>query len=173
MESTASPVANTNGNNPTPSKINGDITSISTTVPAIATLSPNVPPAHLVVLAAYPITVLLGILSNYPQDSYFSRKDNFVNVYFLKFTWAWSSIVFFAHVARIPQKLAPLARYAMATIWWILVTQWCFGGPIMDRVFRGTGGVCQLAKNEDFPDIITSAICRSSGGAWNGGHDLV
>jgi Inositol phospholipid synthesis and fat-storage-inducing TM len=43
----------------------------------------------------------------------------------------------------------------------------------MDRVFRGTGGVCQLAKNEDFPDIITSAICRSSGGAWNGGHDLV
>lgn len=40
-------------------------------------------------------------------------------------------------------------------------------------MFRGTGGICQLVRNEDYPDIFTSAVCRSSGGAWNGGHDLV
>lgn len=41
------------------------------------------------------------------------------------------------------------------------------------KVFRGTGGICQLARNEEFPNVFTSAVCRSSGGAWNGGHDLV
>ena len=40
-------------------------------------------------------------------------------------------------------------------------------------MFRGTGGFCQFAKDEDFPAILTSAVCRSSGGTWNGGHDLV
>jgi hypothetical protein len=41
------------------------------------------------------------------------------------------------------------------------------------KVFRGTGGICQLAQHEEFPNIFTSAVCRSSGGAWSGGHDLV
>ena len=48
--------------------------------------------------------------------------------------WAWTSIAFFLHVARVPQKIGPVARYVSATIWWILVTQWCFGAPIMDKV---------------------------------------
>jgi len=45
--------------------------------------------------------------------------------------------------------------------------------PELMKVFRGTGGMCEIAKEEDFPSILTSAICKSSGGAWNGGHDLV
>ena len=43
----------------------------------------------------------------------------------------------------------------------------------MDKVFRGTGGICEIAKNEEFPNVFTSAVCRSSGGVWGGGHDLV
>jgi hypothetical protein len=43
----------------------------------------------------------------------------------------------------------------------------------MDKLFRGTGGICQIAKDKEFPNVFTSALCRSSGGAWSGGHDLV
>ena len=138
-----------------------------------ASLTPRLPLTQIAIVATYPITVLLGLVSNHPPDSYFARRDNFINVYFLKFAWFWTSIAFFAHVVRVPRKVAPLVRYLAATVVWYLVTQWCFGPPIMDKVFRGTGGICQLAKDEDFPKIFTSAVCRSSGGAWSGGHDLV
>ena len=148
-------------------------------------LIPKLVPIQVLIFACYPLTVFLGILSNHPRESYFSRKDNFINVLFLKSSWGWTSLAFFAHLIGVPQKVGPLVRYGVATIWWYLVTQWCFGPPIMDKVFfyfknliddqvfRGTGGICQLAKNEEFPNIFTSAVCRSSGGAWNGGHDLV
>jgi hypothetical protein len=122
-------------------------------------------------------------VSNRPPESYFARKDNFVNVYFLKFGWLWTSLAFFAHTSQVTNVIGPFVRYVVATIWWYLVTQWCFGPPIMDKVciaryelmkvFRGTGGICEIAKEEDFPMIVTSAVCRSSGGEWNGGHDLV
>jgi hypothetical protein len=130
METSALPLEKTNGSVPSPPKVNGN--AISTT--PSPTFTPKLSPFQIVILAAYPITVLLGILSNYPQDSYFSRKDNFINIVFLKFTWGWTSLAFFLHLARVPQKVAPLARYATATIWWTLVTQWAFGAPIMDKV---------------------------------------
>jgi hypothetical protein len=136
-------------------------------------LTPRLLPVQIIILAVYPVAVIMGLVSNHPQDSYFARKDNVINLYLLKFAWFWTSIAFFAHVVRVPNKVAPTVRYLAATTVWYLVTQWCFGPPIMDKVFRGTGGICQLAKDEEFPNVFTSAVCRSSGGAWSGGHDLV
>ena len=115
---------------PTTPKGNGTATTKLTT----PTLTPKLIPIQIIIFASYPITVLLGIVSNHTTESYFSRKNNIINVLFLKFTWAWTTIAFFAHVARIPQKVAPIARYLIATTWWYLVTQWCFGPPIMDKV---------------------------------------
>jgi hypothetical protein len=170
MEATASsPSMRTTDMIASTSKPNGTTPS----KPATPSLTPKLIPIPVMLFAVYPITVLLGILSNQPPESYFSRKDNLINVLFLKSAWLWTSFAFFSHIARVPQKIGPVARYGVATIWWYLVTQWCFGPPIMDKVFRGTGGICQLAKNEEFPNIFTSAVCRSSGGAWSGGHDLV
>ena len=110
-----------------------------------ASLTPRLLPIQIIILAIYPITVVLGLVSNHPQDSYFARKDNLINVYLLKFAWFWATIAFFVHVVRVPKKLGPLVRYLAATIVWYLVTQWCFGPPIMDKLFRGTGGICQIA----------------------------
>ncbi|KAL8933101.1 MAG: hypothetical protein Q9211_005962, partial [Gyalolechia sp. 1 TL-2023] len=39
-----------------------------------------------------------------------------------------------------PQRLRSLGRWAVATVWWMLVTQWCFGPALIDRGFRITGG---------------------------------
>jgi Inositol phospholipid synthesis and fat-storage-inducing TM len=93
----------------------------------------NLVTIELVLLAVYPVTVILGMISNHPRESYFALKNNFINVYFLKFAWAWTTIAFIPHLIQLPRKAAPLARYAVATIWWFLVTQWCFGPPIMDK----------------------------------------
>jgi len=165
-----SPPNKTNGPFPTPPQnTNGSLYTKSFP----ASLTPRLLPIQIIILVIYPITVLLGLVSNHPPDSYFARKDNFINVYLLKFAWFWTTIVFFAHVVRVPRKMAPVVRYLAATIVWYLVTQWCFGPPIMDKVFRGTGGICQIAKDQEFPNVFTSAVCRSSGGAWSGGHDLV
>jgi Inositol phospholipid synthesis and fat-storage-inducing TM len=116
---------------PTSPKSNRTVPSKHTT----PSLTPKLVHIQIIIFTVYPITVLLGILSNHPRESYFARKDNFLNVLFLKVAWAWTSLAFFSHIARVPQKVGPLARYGVATIWWYLVTQWCFGPPIMDKVY--------------------------------------
>lgn len=130
MQSTTSPSSGTAKNTSSASKENGFLPQTTTN----PTLTPSFEPVRLALLALYPFTVFLGFLSNHPPDSYFARKDNFINVLFLKFAWGWTSLAFIAHATRVPQKIGPTARYAVATIWWYLVTQWCFGPPIMDKV---------------------------------------
>ncbi|KAI8949609.1 Fat storage-inducing transmembrane protein [Xylaria longipes] len=70
------------------------------------------------------------------------------------------------------------ARWALVTGWWILVTQWCFGPPLIDRGFRFTGGKCEVAYDAvsagtaDQKEFVTAAACRTAGGSWSGGHDI-
>lgn len=131
MESTTTS-STSDANGTTVQKPNGNI--IKPHKDTAPSLFPKLDSVQLVILTVYPITVLLGVLSNHPADSYFSRKDNFINIYFLKFGWLWTSVAFFAHIASVPQTVGPFVRYITATVWWYLVTQWCFGPPIMDKV---------------------------------------
>lgn len=131
MESTISASKKEPDNTQSAQKPNGSASSHR----APTSLAPRFVPVQLVIFALYPITVLLGIISNHPTESYFARKNNLVNVLFLKAAWAWTSLAFLLHVVRVPQKIGPLARYMTATVWWYLVTQWCFGPPIMDKVY--------------------------------------
>lgn len=57
-------------------------------------------------------------------------------------------------------------RYTIATLWFILFTQWCFGVPLMDKIFVLTGGGCQ--GQDSAP---SSSLCRNVGGKWIGGYD--
>jgi len=131
MERTPSSSMHSANDMPTSPKANGAASPKQTS----PFLTPKLVPIHIIIFIIYPITVVLGILSNHPRESYFARKDNFINVLFLKSAWAWTSLAFFSHIARVPQKVGPWARYGVATIWWYLVTQWCFGPPIMDKVY--------------------------------------
>lgn len=130
METDSSPPLKTNGIAPSTQKANIYLHS----KPSTPSLTPKLGLHQIAILAAYPITVFLGMISNHPSESYFALKGNFLNVFFLKFAWGWTSLAFFMHVARIPRKLVPIGRYAIATLLWYLVTQWCFGPPIMDKV---------------------------------------
>jgi Inositol phospholipid synthesis and fat-storage-inducing TM len=62
-----------------------------------------------------------------------------------------------------------LIRYAIATTWFILFTQWCFGLPLMDKIFVWTGGSCQGTSNPI--NDPSSSLCRNVGGKWLGGFD--
>ncbi|XXH05144.1 hypothetical protein Hte_011569 [Hypoxylon texense] len=136
--------------------------------------------------------------------SYFARKDNVFNVVFVKRGWAWITISFFLFVvthpsfrlnnrnvnsssssssststsASIRKVQTAVARWLLVTAAWALVTQWCFGPPLIDRGFRFTGGRCEVAAEAvaegvaDKADAFTAAACRAAGGRWSGGHDI-
>ncbi|ODV92323.1 hypothetical protein CANCADRAFT_908 [Tortispora caseinolytica NRRL Y-17796] len=122
------------------------------------------------------------------QDSYYANKKNILNVYVVKIGWLWTTIAFALIVLRQTQRNGKFAtketytsilRYALATGWWYLFTQWFFGPPLMDRVFLGTGGYCAHYLTPDQTlfhpvsgeIILSSAVCRSSKGLWRNGHD--
>lgn len=164
-------------------------------------------PLEAAALLVYPIILTFGTLFSllspqvrnapyYPalqahsQDpvlspSYFARKSNVFNVYFVKRGWAWVSLAFFVFVYTHPavrtaqQKTRALVRWGLVTTWWVLVTQWCFGPALIDRSFLYTGGKCDLAEAKldegadvSGKDIFTAVACRAAGGSWRGGHDI-
>lgn len=45
------------------------------------------------------------------------------------------------------------------------MTQWCWGPPLIDRLFAATGGTCSV------PSLTYSIECKRAGGQWEGGHD--
>ncbi|RPB15364.1 hypothetical protein P167DRAFT_468960, partial [Morchella conica CCBAS932] len=139
--------------------------------------------------SVYPATLLLGSVystlspDTASTDSYFSRKSNFANIFFVKYGWLWTTLVFALHLTRLrsPSRPQALLRYALATLWWVAVTQWFFGAPIMDRTFTLTGGACRAVMRDPgaVKEVLgekvlaaTSAACKLAGGRWRGGHDL-
>ncbi|KAK0622543.1 inositol phospholipid synthesis and fat-storage-inducing TM-domain-containing protein [Immersiella caudata] len=116
--------------------------------------------------------------------SYFARKDNLLNILFVKRGWAWITLAFFVFVFTHPtldnsaRRARATVRWAVVTTWWIFVTQWFFGPAIIDRGFRWSGGRCQVAGNEvdrgtaSTKEVFTNAACKSVGGRWAGGHDI-
>ncbi|KAK3073734.1 hypothetical protein LTR53_004431 [Teratosphaeriaceae sp. CCFEE 6253] len=167
-------------------------------------------------IAIYPTTLLLGSIfstlhpatrhatynptsqSYDPRDapSYFAKKSNLFNVYFVKIGWVWITAAFFlfafTHSSLGPplrpvvtkRRLQAVLRYAWITAVWVAVTQWFFGPPIIDRSFQWTGGMCQLIDDESFAaraekadmsaaeKAFTHSACKVIGGQWKGGHDI-
>ena len=121
--------------------------------------------------------------------SYFARKSNIFNVVFVKRGWGWTTFAFVFFLLTHPsggptaleltvRRLRAGVRWALVTGWWFLVTQWCFGAPLIDRGFRWTGGQCELGEREveagtaRAGEVITAVACKSAGGRWHGGHDI-
>ncbi|KAI9164550.1 hypothetical protein H9P43_008409 [Blastocladiella emersonii ATCC 22665] len=139
--------------------------------------------------AAVGVSVLKWFIE-FPHIPLLTEKKSFFNVYFAKYAWAWTSVVFFLALARMrhwphERRLAALVRYSLATAYWITLTQWFFGAPLLDRFNREVGGKCALPGDveEYHPDHLAHfrahgaraaniAACRGHGGVWTGGHDV-
>jgi hypothetical protein len=132
--------------------------------------------------------------SYYPPKgapSYFATKKNIFNVYFVKKGWFWTTLAFTAFIITHPslgpslrptitrRRAQAAARWSVATLVWVLVTQWFFGPPLIDRSFRLTGGACEVlqdpvkvAKMSEKQEYFTAQACKLAGGMWKGGHDI-
>lgn len=159
-------------------------------------------------LSSFLINFLIARIMHYASlqeevYNYYNDKRNFINQFFVKKGWGWTTfviVVFHAinilHNSRLTGKKVPVITravitYIIVTIWWALFTQWCFGLPIMDRIFVLTGGKCtniqssHLGKFKDQTifskiensisnyetNLINSYTCRGVRGEWTGGHD--
>ncbi|KAL1296998.1 hypothetical protein AAFC00_004594 [Neodothiora populina] len=187
----------------------------SSTSPSVS--SPWLPtPLECALLATYPATLVLGslfsvfnssarnapysaTLQSHPPNlapSYFAKKSNIFNVFFVKVGWFWMTTAFCAFIfshsslgprfsfTLTPRRLRAILRYLLVTSVWCAVTQWFFGAPLIDRGFRFTGGQCEIiysdtpganrkqAAMSDTREIFTHAACKTIGGTWKGGHDI-
>ncbi|MCJ1387285.1 hypothetical protein MMC18_000126 [Xylographa bjoerkii] len=192
-----------------PSLLSAQTSQSSTPPPTRSPLLPTQLEALL--LAIYPSTLLLGslfsllnplaraapysaVLQSHPPafaPSYFARKRNLFNVFFVKIGWFWTTLAFLVFlllhpstgpprsVVLTPRRAQAFVRYTIVTMWWVLVTQWFFGPGLVDRSFLLTGGQCELVRTEegrdsmsDTREFVTGAACKLAGGSWKGGHDI-
>ncbi|KAH3678865.1 hypothetical protein WICPIJ_008820 [Wickerhamomyces pijperi] len=143
---------------------------------------------ELLVILAYPFTILLGQLliiclsfegEGTRLENYFMDKRNLINQIFVKKGWFWTILLMtYFNVQYLQAKRdirQSFLRMAVSTIWWYCFTQAFFGLPIMDRVFLLTGGSCLQDSSKSSLGILTSSIgshvCRKVKGEWIGGHD--
>ncbi|SCW00565.1 LAFE_0C07008g1_1 [Lachancea fermentati] len=99
-----------------------------------------------------PATFVIGNLISYWTEELQVDKDNWVNTWFIKQGWFWTSligwwcVVRYGGFGRYGTWKKTLARYAVLTIWWYLFTQSVWSGiaPIMDLVFMLSGGRCNF-----------------------------
>ncbi|PLW06584.1 hypothetical protein PCASD_25594 [Puccinia coronata f. sp. avenae] len=103
---------------------------------------------------------------------YFATKTNFLNQKLVKLGWAWTTLVIWLHALAIASSFFPsspstqspkrdhpppaaqdpshpsrhvpriLSLHLVATLLWILFTQWCFGSSIFERLLILTGAKC-------------------------------
>ncbi|KAF2198185.1 hypothetical protein GQ43DRAFT_443588 [Delitschia confertaspora ATCC 74209] len=158
-------------------------------------------------ISIYPSTLLLGSIfstlssstrnvpysatsQSHPPEfapSYFAHKKNIFNIYFVKVGWFWTTLAFSIFILLNPdfgrglsrRRIQALFRYLSVTFWWMCMTQWFFGAPLIDQYFRFTGGQCQLMRDPearkqmgDKTEYFTAAACKAVGGSWKGGHDI-
>jgi len=186
-------------------------TTPASTSKMTARRSPFLPTSlEFALLAIYPTTLLFGSLfglldpaaraspynaatqSHFANTapSYFAKKGNVFNVYFVKKGWLWITLTYFfflfTHPSAgpllevTPRRIKGAIRWGIVTTWWIFVTQWFFGPAIIDRSFALTGGKCDLVEladagiveMDDTKQFFTGVTCKAVGGKWKGGHDI-
>ncbi|ORY94194.1 inositol phospholipid synthesis and fat-storage-inducing TM-domain-containing protein [Syncephalastrum racemosum] len=119
---------------------------------------------------AYCLTVLLGYLTSsyWPTTFFFNDKHNVLNQYIVKLGWFWTTV---ALASTLTTHRKVWLRYGTITLYWFMMTQWCFGPSLIDRVFIASGGMC-VQQEQAMIGVLAQATCRKLGGQWTGGHDV-
>lgn len=116
------------------------------------------------------LVILLGQVHsvlNDKIDNYFTNKHNIFNTFFVKKGWFWTVLLSVYFNVQYRRGLQSMLRIVLATLYWFVFTQWCFGSPIMDKLFILTGGYCEHEQH----GIFSSSQCRQKKGLWKEGHD--
>ncbi|KAI8815630.1 inositol phospholipid synthesis and fat-storage-inducing TM-domain-containing protein [Fimicolochytrium jonesii] len=114
----------------------------------------------------YPLTVAIGsAVHTTIQVPYtiFANRRNPLNTVFAKRGWFWTgtTLFLFLLLSSTDRKRAPIIRWALATLYWVIFAQWAFGHSVFDRVLT-MSGTCSIEEHGH------PAICRKNGGEWLG-----
>ncbi|KAF9451971.1 hypothetical protein P691DRAFT_756852 [Macrolepiota fuliginosa MF-IS2] len=98
------------------------------------------------------------------HSHYFASKSNFINVYFIKKAWGWTSLLFFLSWITSPPRVRTghrAIKWAVATSVWVIFTMWFFGPSLLDRAIVASGGACVLrGPSGTFVDLPVE-VCYS------------
>ncbi|KAK0241747.1 inositol phospholipid synthesis and fat-storage-inducing TM-domain-containing protein [Armillaria nabsnona] len=104
--------------------------------------------AYSVVYGTY-IDTSDPLLSHLPhplsQSIYWATKSNFLNVYFIKYAWGWTSAAFlFSWATSSPdtRTASRMLKWVTETAAWLVFTSWFFGPALLDRAILASGGDC-------------------------------
>lgn len=96
---------------------------------------------------------LISNLKRIDTTSYFAKKSNILNVFFVKKAWGWTSAAFFAVFITSPAELRKgnrFVRWVVGTLVWAAFTSWFFGPPLFDRFISASGGKCVIHLPSEF-----------------------
>jgi hypothetical protein len=75
----------------------------------------------------------------------FASKRSLLNVVFLKWSWAWTTLAFLFLLTSSPVKRTRrLLQWAFASGAWFILTSWFFGPSLLARLIAASGGECGL-----------------------------
>jgi hypothetical protein len=95
---------------------------------------------------------------------YFASKSNFLNTYFIKVAWGWTSAAFvFLWFTSPPgtRTGGRVAKWVMETGVWLVFTSWFFGPALLERVVIASGGECLLSLPSGDPVSVPTEYCVS------------
>ena len=95
---------------------------------------------------------------------YFAAKSNFLNVYFIKVAWGWTSAAFFLLWFTSPPDTRTggrIAKWVMETGVWLAFTGWFFGPSLLERLVIASGGECLLSLPSGDPVLVPTEYCFS------------
>ncbi|KAJ7446209.1 inositol phospholipid synthesis and fat-storage-inducing TM-domain-containing protein [Mycena galericulata] len=98
------------------------------------------------------------------KTHYWASKANFLNVYFIKKAWGWTSAAFlFAWATGPPstRTASRLARWLTATAIWLVFTAWFFGPALFERIVLASGGECVLSLPTGDPLSLPAEYCHA------------
>ncbi|KAF5380624.1 hypothetical protein D9615_004542 [Tricholomella constricta] len=93
---------------------------------------------------------------------FFADKSNFLNVYFIKKAWAWTSGAFLLSWLTSPASTRTTDRvwkWAAETVMWLVFTTWFFGPALLERFIVVSGGECILALPAGDPIPVPAEYC--------------
>lgn len=99
-------------------------------------------------LATFLLFSLIGIGNQVelPSENYFADKGNLFNQYFVKLGWAWTFWPLLVYIPYTSYKvfrdqsgpviIDGMIRWAIGSAYWYMMTQWCFGPSVFDRIYH-------------------------------------
>lgn len=106
---------------------------------------------------------LLTLLPHHLADTHhFASKSNPLNVYFIKKSWGWTSLVFlFSYLTSPPQirTRERLSKFLFLTLVWVLFTSWFFGPALLDRFTVYSGGKCVYQLPDGKVETVPVEVC--------------